>query len=751
MSYSPSPHSYDSYGGYSPSPWLANTNHIPAHLLRPSHHPHQYHHTPLSSSASNDALSQASSSLSSSLRHSSTMPIAIGGRSREAAGGSSAAGGPAGHRSTVVLSQYRYAGGYELGPVIGVGTYGEVRYGRSIDGSNLSSSTSAYGADGLDEEAGGAALRPSSSSPPFAPLLPSASVAIKLIDLARFTDDTAALMRKEILILQLLQHQHVVRLLDLKEDVAYTGEWCDHCACTQYRRSALTAGQCANCGHAGSEHTQEETRPVMMLVQELAIAGELFGLLMHTGPMEEDTARFYFRQLIDGLEHCHQHGVVHRDLKPENLCLNHNFQLKIIDFGLSAMEHQDEQHDQGGGGGGGGGGDAAVAAAAADSAMSRSRSLSSTSMTSLSRQRSPSLRSSLAGCESDALLLQSHSRQLSGVGSCPYSAPEVFYISSLYNNRPYRGCCADVWSCGIILFVMLLGRPPFMRPLAKTYGSNMRRCRHFVSVMKVGQPLTRPLTARLRSAQLTDRGCCPVCPAQGEGFGGMSSGAKDLISKLMRMTPSERLTLRQIREDAWFQGPLPSLEDVQRQMEERSREAYRKMEKAEMIALMDAVRKEDWLQRQQHDDWERERQREAEGDREREPSDPHTPRGSSAQHQHQLPFPSLSPHSGQRDSFSGRHSPPLFFPSSSAVRVGGGEAAASSSGAVTARMEQPQSPSAHVAVSRLSLSDDAGIAAVPRAAQLFRPSADAAHSASSSSSSSPSPPPQPAYPAWAFR
>ena len=214
---SPSPHSLDAY---SPSPWLANTNNIPAHLLRPSHHPHQYHHTPLSTSHSSDLLH---SSLPSSLRHSSTMPQSIASRKAEE---QTQRG-----RSTVVLSQYRYAGGYELGPVIGVGTYGEVRYGRSIDGTNQGEEEDG-GVGGGGGGSGGGGGRPL-----FPALLPQASVAIKVIDLARFTDDTTALMRKEILILQLLHHQHIVRLFDLKEDVAYTGEWCDHCACTQYRVS----------------------------------------------------------------------------------------------------------------------------------------------------------------------------------------------------------------------------------------------------------------------------------------------------------------------------------------------------------------------------------------------------------------------------------------------------------------------------------------------------------------------------------
>jgi serine/threonine protein kinase len=76
------------------------------------------------------------------------------------------------------------------------------------------------------------------------------------------------------------------------------------------------------------------------LVLEYVTGGELFNKILNQGRLREDQSRKYFQQLIDAVDYCHSRGVYHRDLKPENLLLDAAGNLKISDFGLSALPQQ---------------------------------------------------------------------------------------------------------------------------------------------------------------------------------------------------------------------------------------------------------------------------------------------------------------------------------------------------------------------------------------------------------------------------
>ncbi|XP_040949288.1 CBL-interacting protein kinase 32 isoform X2 [Gossypium hirsutum] len=129
----------------------------------------------------------------------------------------------------------------------------------------------------------------------------------------------------------------------------------------------------------------------IFIVLEYVTGGELFDKIVNNGRMREDEARRYFHQLINVVDYCHSRGVYHRDLKPENLLLDAYGNLKVSDFGLSALSKQ---------------------------------------------------------VRDDGLL---HTT----CGTPNYVAPEVL------DDGGYDGATADLWSCGVILFVLLAGYLPF--------------------------------------------------------------------------------------------------------------------------------------------------------------------------------------------------------------------------------------------------------------------------------------------------
>ncbi|XP_067395718.1 calcium/calmodulin-dependent protein kinase kinase 2 isoform X4 [Emydura macquarii macquarii] len=51
--------------------------------------------------------------------------------------------------------------------------------------------------------------------------------------------------------------------------------------------------------------------------------------------LTEDQARFYFQDLIKGIEYLHYQKIIHRDIKPSNLLVGEDGHIKIADFGVS--------------------------------------------------------------------------------------------------------------------------------------------------------------------------------------------------------------------------------------------------------------------------------------------------------------------------------------------------------------------------------------------------------------------------------
>lgn len=86
-------------------------------------------------------------------------------------------------------------------------------------------------------------------------------------------------------------------------------------------------------------HEVMATKTKIYLVMELAKGGDLFGKLARrpNHRFSEPIARRYFHQLVAALHYCHRNNVAHRDVKPQNLLLDDEGNIKLSDFGLSAV------------------------------------------------------------------------------------------------------------------------------------------------------------------------------------------------------------------------------------------------------------------------------------------------------------------------------------------------------------------------------------------------------------------------------
>lgn len=259
---------------------------------------------------------------------------------------------------------------YELGKLLGQGTFAKVYHGRNLKN--------------------------------------SMSVAIKVIDKEKVLKvGMIEQIKREISVMRLIRHPHVVELYEVMA-----------------------------------------SKTKIYVVMEYVKGGELFNKVSK-GKLKHDEARRYFQQLISAVDYCHSRGVCHRDLKPENLLLDENGNLKVSDFGLSALAETKHQ---------------------------------------------------------DGLL---HTT----CGTPAYVAPEVI------NRKGYDGTKADIWSCGVILYVLLAGFLPFRDPnLIEMY-------------RKIGK-------------------------ADFKYPNWFASDVRRLLSKILDPNPKTRISIAKIMESSWFKKGL---------------------------------------------------------------------------------------------------------------------------------------------------------------------------------------------------
>lgn len=91
------------------------------------------------------------------------------------------------------------------------------------------------------------------------------------------------------------------------------------------------------------EVLDDPTQDSLYMVMEMCKKGVIMkvGLEDRADPYDDDHCRYWFRDLILGIEYLHAQGIVHRDIKPDNCLLTNDDVLKVVDFGVSEMFEKD--------------------------------------------------------------------------------------------------------------------------------------------------------------------------------------------------------------------------------------------------------------------------------------------------------------------------------------------------------------------------------------------------------------------------
>ncbi len=220
------------------------------------------------------------------------------------------------------------------------------------------------------------------------------------------------------------------------------------------------------------------------LVFPLCTGGELYEHIVQRGHFTEFDAARITHDLIDGLYALHKNDILHLDIKPENLLFetsDDNAVIKITDFGISrifSQKHFDENQTE----------------APLPSTPTTEFSYDLLKQRVIEYQKTKNI-------------------NLNSIkGTIGYMSPEMILCN-------YSSKSADIFAAGIVVYILLCGRPPFPGDNDAIVLQNTIEGRMNVS------------NSRYRA---------------------ISPDAKDLIHKMLKFNPLERITCEEILQHPWI-------------------------------------------------------------------------------------------------------------------------------------------------------------------------------------------------------
>ncbi len=117
----------------------------------------------------------------------------------------------------------------------------------------------------------------------------------------------------------------------------------------RFERESELAGKLHHINVVGVLDIGETDDGIHFMVMEYADGRPLSSLML--GPIDPGRVVSIVKQLLDGLAHAHEHGLIHRDFKPENVIVETdregNERPRIADFGMAVLRDTVNAPDQG--------------------------------------------------------------------------------------------------------------------------------------------------------------------------------------------------------------------------------------------------------------------------------------------------------------------------------------------------------------------------------------------------------------------
>ena len=186
------------------------------------------------------------------------------------------------------------------------------------------------------------------------------------------------------------------------------------------------------------------------IISDFCDQGDLLGKLIKLGKMNEIVVKFLMEQILNAVAYLHSKKVLHGDIKLENILLytasnNKGRRFTSINMDINhLLELQKE--------------------------INRAKSVTIRSKNYVNDMLNYEVKLIDFGCSKYFINKKKHQKLSGVIGTTLYCSPEV--VDDLYDEK------SDEWSCGVLMYILLCGEPPFKGKTEEEVFQKIKKCQY---------------------------------------------------------------------------------------------------------------------------------------------------------------------------------------------------------------------------------------------------------------------------------